>query len=719
MTPSANAAEFAVFNPIGAIEPLENQPLAERLADFDGKRIALAYYAKAQNPHAVRAIGEMLWTEFEGVTGQMRNIGSSIGAKPLAYYQTLAGYDAVVLGVADCTLSAWWAAYHAKMIESLGTPVVVLTHAAYEKALDAGALDNGFTGVRKAVIDPGLYSAGFNQLTATGNTNFLRNIAFATVTERVKETVYDQAKAALTGALTEAEANPPAITAQQLAGWSSGDPTDRMLTVTAANDVKASREFDRMAMELGFGDGLPLIMPLPELVGKMLSATTRDRGEVLGKVMPRGGDITVEKVAVNAVMAGARPEYFPAVLAAMEAYASSWEDGNLLYHSLTSSDNYTLLLLLSGPVVEELGISGQWGFVGSGNEANNGIGRAVRLSIRNIGQNRTHETDGTARVGRQNDHALTVFGEQENLLPDGWERFHEMLGFERDQSTVTLHGYYAPRLYSAGGGVNASFTPNTLINNIRTNAGTANVSIATIPRNVADLMKDSGRADKAALLSGNQMGPTTTYRNLVWPIVVGDPESVRVYYGSTASGTAFYGTQAFQTRVITGAALTKSGRGPTAPGAPQDFKVTRNGSAATLSWSAPLSAGGGEIAGYQVSFTGGSAAGATNPGGVIPAVTVTAPSNPAALTGTTTAIPAAPVAFPATPAHPNTPAWTNVPEGETSFTFEGLDEGAEYFFKVRAINDVRNAVQLTGTGANRQLDYSASGRGAWAAPEPE
>lgn len=723
---SAAAADFEVLNPLGEIEPIANQPLAARLnSDFAGKNIGLVFYAKNQSPHAVRAIGEMLYLDNTTMRGQLRNIGISFGAKTANYYETLATYDAVVLGVADCTLSAWWAAYHAKMIESLGKPVVVLVHAGFVKALKAGALDNGFTGVRYAVIDPGFYSAGFTQMTATGNANYLRQTAFVTPTERVPVTVYDQVKAALLNELTEAEIDPPAITALQLAGWDSGDPTAKTISFAAANEVRAASEFNKLSMELGFGDGLPVIMPLPELVEDMLAATTRDRNDVLGKVMPRGGIITVEKVAINSVMAGARPEYFPVVLAAMEAYASSWEDGNVLYHSLTSSDNYTMMVLVSGPMVEELGLSGQWGYLGSGNEANNGIGRAVRLSIRNIGQTRTHVTDGTARVGRQNDQALTVFGEEKVLLPAGWERHSELMGFGANQSTVTLHGYYAPRMYGNSGGVNAAFTPSSLVSSLRTAAGTNNVSIVTIPRNVADLLRDSGRTSKANLLSNNQMANTTNYRYKVWPVVVGDPDGVRVYAGhaaqSTASAptgtTAFYTTQAFQTRLITGARLTEAGRDATTPGAPQDFTVTRNGTTATLTWNVPANNGGGTITGYQVSRTSGSAAGANNPRGVIPSgVAATTMSNPAGYTGTTTAIPAAPVSTWGT-APATVPAWTNVPVEEMSYTFEGLDVNTEYYFKVRAINDVRNAFQVGGpaaTPASHTSDFSASGRGAWA-----
>ncbi|MBP5166245.1 MAG: hypothetical protein ILP09_03205, partial [Oscillospiraceae bacterium] len=342
--PLASAANVSVtfLNPLGKLEPLKNQPLAERLADLEGKEIALAYYAKDQNPHAVRAIGEMLEEEF-GISAKLYDIGSSVGAKPQDWYDDMAKSDAVVLGVADCTLSSWWAAYHAKMIEARGTPVAVLTHSAFEKALDAGAMDNGFTGVRRAILDPGFYSAGYVMMSASSNTDYLRDTAFTATTDTVPVSVYDQVKAALTSPLTDEEKNPPEITLRMLTGWEGKDydPSAETFTVTSTSEAKAAVEFNDLAMELGFGDGLPLIVPRQELVDKMLEATVRDRGEMIGRIMPRGGDITVEKVAINAVMAGARPEYFPVILAAMEAYAGCWEDGDLLYHSLTSSDNYT------------------------------------------------------------------------------------------------------------------------------------------------------------------------------------------------------------------------------------------------------------------------------------------------------------------------------------------------------------------------------------------
>ena len=677
---------ITVMNPLGEITPPDNQPLAERLSSLEGKNIALAYYGKAQNPHAVRAVGELLEQEF-GVTAALYNIGNAAGAKPLEYYETLASYDAVVLGVADCTLSAeyyetlasydavvlgvadctlsaWWAAYHARMVEQLGAPVVVLTHPQYERSLNVGAVDNGFTGLRRAVLDAGLYSVGFNQMNASSDTDFLRNTAFVTVTKNLTVSVYDQVKQALTAPLTEEERSPRAITLRDITGWTDGsfDPAAATFTLQAASEEKAALQFNELAVKLGFSDGLPLVMPLPELVDKMLAATTRSRDDVIGQIMPRGGYITVEKAAVNAVMAGAQPEYFPVILAALEAYASSWDEGNLLYHALTSSENYTMMLVVSGPIVDELNISGRWGYLGSGNEANNGIGRAFRMCVRNIGVNRTGETDGTARAGRQNDIALTVFGEVPGLLPQGWEGQNEMLGFRRDQSTVTLLGYTASTMYGANGGVNSSFDPMQVLANIR-NPGSASLAIATIPRNVADLARSqNGIANKKALLDyllEAGTGSKLRSRYLLWPVIVGDPDSARLYRDS---GT-LYGVSAFQNRLITGATLTQAGRDAATPSAPTGFTVTYSGTTATLTWAAPASDGGSPITGYQVTCTGGAAAGIWNPGGATAAI-------------------GAPIAVPAV--------------------------------AVRAVNGVVNAVQVTSEGAEYKLDTSESGHGAWA-----
>ena len=121
------------------------------------------------------------------------------------------------------------------------------------------------------------------------------------------------------------------------------------------------------------------------------------------------------------------------------------------------------------------------------------------------------------------------------------------------------------------------------------------------------------------------------------------------------------------------------------------------------------------MTGYQVTCTGGAAGGAFNPEGETPVINVTIPP-PATAAGSK--IPAEAVPF-TDSGRETAPAWVDVPSGQMSYTFSGLDPDGEYTFAVRAISDIRNAVRVIGEGTSQKkntydLDYGISGRGAWA-----
>ncbi|HZP28959.1 MAG TPA: thioredoxin family protein, partial [Acidimicrobiia bacterium] len=142
--------------------------------------------------------------------------------------------------------------------------------------------------------------------------------------------------------------------------------------------------------ERGWSDGLPLVPPTPERVARMLTGTTRAPGEIVAVVPPDLVECTVEKVAVNAVMAGCRPEYLPVVLAAVEGACT---DTFNVHGVLATTWFAGPVVIVGGPVTRAIGMNSGINALGQGNRANATIGRALQLVIRNVGGGRPGEVD--------------------------------------------------------------------------------------------------------------------------------------------------------------------------------------------------------------------------------------------------------------------------------------------------------------------------------------
>lgn len=183
--------------------------------------------------------------------------------------------------------------------------------------------------------------------------------------------------------------------------------------------------FDR-----GWTDGLPVVPPTPERVLRMLAGTTRRPDEVLGMVPPDLAPCTVEKVAVNAVMAGCKPEYMPVVLAAVEA---ALVDEFGMHGILCTTMFAGPLVIVNGPVARAVGVNSGVNALGQGTRANASIGRALQLVIRNVGGGRPGEVD-RATLGTPGKYTF-CFAEADD---PAWEPLHVQRGFQPEQSTVTL-----------------------------------------------------------------------------------------------------------------------------------------------------------------------------------------------------------------------------------------------------------------------------------------
>ena len=180
---------------------------------------------------------------------------------------------------------------------------------------------------------------------------------------------------------------------------------------------EAEAMFDR-----GWTDGLPVVPPTEERVLRMLDGTTRAPDEVVAVVPPDLVECTVEKVAVNAVMAGCKPEYLPVVLAAVEAACT--DEFNA--HGLLATTYFSgPVVIVNGPIARAIGMNSGVNALGQGNRANATIGRALQLVIRNVGGGRPGEVD-RATLGNPGKYTF-CFAEDEAGSP--WEPLSVERGF--------------------------------------------------------------------------------------------------------------------------------------------------------------------------------------------------------------------------------------------------------------------------------------------------
>jgi hypothetical protein len=188
----------------------------------------------------------------------------------------------------------------------------------------------------------------------------------------------------------------------------------------------------------GWSDGLPCVPPTPARVARMLAGTTRDPSEVVAVVPPDLAGCTVEKVAVNAVLAGCLPEYLPVVLAAVEAACT--DEFNI--HGLLATTYFAgPVVVVNGPVASAIGMNSGVNVLGQGNRANATIGRALQLVVRNVGGGRPGEVD-RATLGNPGKYTF-CFAEREDDSP--WEPLHVERGLPVGSSAVTLFAGEGPR----------------------------------------------------------------------------------------------------------------------------------------------------------------------------------------------------------------------------------------------------------------------------------
>jgi hypothetical protein len=384
-----------VLNPRAVLPSIKVSGLiAPRLDSLDGKRILLAG-VKPDSVVFFNALEELLKEKYPTLTVKR---GSLFGRM----IDDTSDFDAWIEGVKT---SGDAKADNAAELEKMGIPGVSITVDDLLLQRKRVAECNGLPGMRLVTVPAEKY------FVCECKPENLKPIAAAAFNDIIK---------ALTSPLTEEEKNPKPFV------YNYGP-----IQFKGASYDEAYEKFQQYCMDNDMGDGLPLTPPTEEAVKWMLSGTNRSPNEELGSMVPRNGKATIEKVAINAVMAGARPEYLPVIIAAIEGITDIRFN---LYHISTGTLNSSAVVWVNGPIAKEIGMNCRETYLGPGNRANSSIGRAISLCMVNIGWGLFKTESGM--IGQPTRYTHLIFAENEAESP--WESFAVEYGFSPEDSTVTL-----------------------------------------------------------------------------------------------------------------------------------------------------------------------------------------------------------------------------------------------------------------------------------------
>lgn len=406
------------LNPQGVVElPAPTGLTTPRVKDLDGKKIGIFWDGKMGGDNFCIAVEELLNKKFP-TAKTIRLVWGDVEAAEKAKQQI----DTFIFAVGDSGIGGWLQCREVIALEKSGKPGVFVIADNATHTVKMSAHDGGLPALRTVSIPSIDYFP--NRM----NVERLKPVAAASI-----DLIID----ALTRPLTLEEKNP---------GLKPQKETPVTVEIISEDNDSALVKFNELYLENHWGDGLPMIPPTKNAVKRMLTGTTRSPDEVIGLVPFRNGIATIEKIAINAVMAGAKPEYLPVIIAAIEGLT---DRGSFFSHMLSSEGSFTLMIMVSGPMGKEINMNAGVGLLGHGWQANNTIGRAVRLNLINLGYLWPGEID-MALIGRPSSHTFYTFAE--NMEQNPWESFNEGLGYQPKDSCVTVSvvGGMGMRIYGAG-----------------------------------------------------------------------------------------------------------------------------------------------------------------------------------------------------------------------------------------------------------------------------
>jgi hypothetical protein len=405
------ANKLTVLNPEGYPPKVTARGMAPSIEDLEGKTVALIGTGMENSDkfmvqlkaslaeHAPRVQTKLMpWPDIFN----MHLIKSDDAAQRFKHVKGEA--DAAVLGIGCCPgCTPAVVVNQLEMEGAYGLPTVGVHTAQFERLATSRNRVGGMARARQAILPTTMMNKSAEQLRA-----------FIESDDPVaKRPFWEQVLDSLKKPIPEGE----------LRGVGFDRSTPRLLEGT-------EEELHRLFREKHYTDYLPIVLPTEERVAAMLKGTSHAPNKIVGRMQPSGAqecwEFDVEKVAVNAVMAGAAPEHFPVIL----ALASTNDTGRD-----ASGSSIARMVVVNGPIRNQIGMNYGIGAMGPYNHANSAIGRAYGLLSQNLQGGSVPGQTYHGSLGNNYSYNNCTYAENEENSP--WEPLHVRNGFKRDESTVT------------------------------------------------------------------------------------------------------------------------------------------------------------------------------------------------------------------------------------------------------------------------------------------
>jgi hypothetical protein len=393
--------KLKVLNPRGKTKSVPRFPASPRLKTLAGKKIGVLKFG-------VWGIAENLWPKCEqALKKRIKDIEFRTwsfmgpGSRENRLKEIVDYSDGVIVMIGLTGTSSARTALDAVAIEKLGKPVAFAITRPFET-------NARFVAAREGLPDISLVAVPLEALPHPGDIEELN----------IPDKFADDVIRALT--------QTPVIETEK----SAGDT----LAFDSTTYRKAISAMEKYFLKRSWSDGLPLVPPTREAVNEMLEGTDLSPDYVVGMVEPGGGEATIEKIAINAVMAGCLPQYMPLLVAAVEAIIDPAFD---LREVQCTSCNMSPLLIVSGKkMIDDLNINYSFGSMGPGWRANTTIGRALRLIMINLGHAWPGVNDMKTLGGPFK--TIPLLAENEPAYKNAWEPLGVSEGYAEDQTTISV-----------------------------------------------------------------------------------------------------------------------------------------------------------------------------------------------------------------------------------------------------------------------------------------